>query len=157
MFDIGWTEITIILIATIILIGPKDLPKVLHTVGKWIAKAKSMTREFRGHVDDMVKESELDEVKSQVESLGSFDANTAIENTIDSDGDIKSAFDFSGDEFSNPIDLDDSSYNEDVSGDPPLPVEEESQQKTDLDETGRENAPDTKQVADEKIRRENKT
>lgn len=102
MFDIGWTEITIILIVAIIVVGPKDLPRVLRTVGQWVGKAKAMTREFRGHVDDMIRETELDDVKKQIESAGSFDANSALENTIDPKGEMKSAFDFSGDEFSNP-------------------------------------------------------
>jgi len=112
MFDIGWTEITIILIVAIIVIGPKDLPRVLRTVGQWVGKAKSMTREFRGHVDDMIRDTELDEVKKQIESAGSFDVNSALENSIDPNGEMKDAFDFSGDEFSNPVDLDDPSYND---------------------------------------------
>ncbi|MBT7955400.1 MAG: twin-arginine translocase subunit TatB [Rhodospirillaceae bacterium] len=113
MFDIGWTEITIILIVAIIVIGPKDLPRVLRTVGQWVGKAKAMTREFRGHVDDMIRDTELDEVKKQIESVGSFDANDALEKAIDGDGEIKNAFDFSGDEFSNPTDLDDPTYDQD--------------------------------------------
>ena len=118
MFDIGWTEITIILIVAIIVIGPKDLPRVLRTVGQWVGKAKAMTREFRGHVDDMIRDTELDEVKKQIESAGSFDANDALEKAIDGDGEIKNAFDFSGDEFANPTDLDDPSYDEDTDDDP---------------------------------------
>ena len=112
MFDIGWTEITVILIVAIIVIGPKDLPRVLRTVGQWVGKAKSMTGEFRGHVDDMIRDTELDDVKNQIQSVSSFDADSALENTIDADGEIKSAFDFSGDEFSNPVDLNDPSYDE---------------------------------------------
>jgi sec-independent protein translocase protein TatB len=111
MFDIGWTEITIILIVALIVIGPKDLPRVLRTVGQWVGKAKGMTREFRGHIDDMIRDTELDEVKKQIESAGSFDANSAIENTIDPDGEIKNAFDFSEDK-GNPTDLDDPSYDD---------------------------------------------
>ena len=86
MFDIGWTEITFILIFAIIVIGPKELPRVLRTVGQWVGKAKSMTRDFRGHVDDMIRDTELDEVKKQIDSVGLFDPNTALEDTIDSDG-----------------------------------------------------------------------
>ena len=94
MFDIGWTEITVILVIAIIVIGPKDLPKVLRTVGQWVAKAKAMTRDFRGHVDEMIRETEIDEVKKQIDSIDKFDANSTLENTIDADGDIREAFDF---------------------------------------------------------------
>ena len=109
MFDIGWTEITVILVIAIIVIGPKDLPKVLRTVGQWVAKAKSMTRDFRRHVDEMIRETEIDEVKKQIDSIDKFDANSALENTIDADGDIREAFDF---DDSNTIDSDDQSQNE---------------------------------------------
>ncbi len=112
MFDIGWTEITIILIVAIIVIGPKELPGVLRTVGQWVGKAKSMTNEFRGHIDEMIQDTELSEVKQQIDSVGSLNANTVLENAIDADGDIKDAFDFSGDEFSSPVDLDDHSYDD---------------------------------------------
>ena len=109
MFDIGWTEITVILVIAIIVIGPKDLPKVLRTVGQWVAKAKSMTRDFRGHVDEMIRETEIDEVKKQIDSIDKFDANSALENTIDAEGDIREAFDF---DDSNTIDSNDQSQNE---------------------------------------------
>ena len=109
MFDIGWTEITVILVIAIIVIGPKDLPKVLRTVGQWVAKAKAMARDFRGHVDEMIRETEIDEVKKQIDSIDKFDANSALENTIDADGDIREAFDF---DDSNTIDSNDQSQNE---------------------------------------------
>ena len=109
MFDIGWTEITVILVIAIIVIGPKDLPKVLRAVGQWVAKAKAMTRDFRGHVDEMIRETEIDEVKKQIDSIDKFDANSALENTIDADGDIREAFDF---DDSNTIDSNDQSQNE---------------------------------------------
>jgi sec-independent protein translocase protein TatB len=110
MFDIGWTEITVILVVAIIIIGPKDLPRVMRTVGEWVGKAKAMTREFRGHVDDMVRDTELSDLKNEIDSVSKLDANSLLENSIDSEGEIKSAFDFSGDEFSNPVDLEDPSY-----------------------------------------------
>jgi len=109
MFDIGWTEITVILVVAIIVIGPKDLPKVLRTVGQWVAKAKAMTRDFRSHVDEMIRETEIDEVKKQIDSIDKFDANSTLENTIDADGDIREAFDF---DDLNTIDSNDQSQNE---------------------------------------------
>ena len=127
MFDIGWTEITFILIFTIIVIGPKELPRVLRTVGQWVGKAKSMTSEFRGHVDDMIRDTELDEVKKQIDSAGSFDPNSALEETIDPDGDIKSAFDFNEDKYSNPSDLDDATLDEKIPDDETQEVVKQSQ------------------------------
>jgi sec-independent protein translocase protein TatB len=127
MFDIGWTEITFILIVTIIVIGPKELPRVLRTVGQWIGKAKSMTSEFRGHVDDMIRDTELDEVKKQIDSAGSFDPNSTLEDAIDPDGEIKSAFDFSEDKYSNQSDMADATLDEKIPDDETQEVVKQSQ------------------------------
>ena len=56
MFDIAWSELGVIAVVALIVIGPKDLPKVLRTIGQWTAKARSMAREFQSGIDDMVRE-----------------------------------------------------------------------------------------------------
>ncbi len=89
MFDIGWTEIAIIAVIAIIVIGPKDLPRVLRTLGEYVGKAKAMTAEFRRHVDDMIRETELDEVKKQIDAASNPDIEGYLENTIDPKGEIK--------------------------------------------------------------------
>lgn len=71
MFDIGWTEMALIAAVAIIVIGPKDLPMALKTVGQWIAKARAMAREFQGSVDEMIRESEIDKLKKDVEEAAS--------------------------------------------------------------------------------------
>lgn len=99
MFDIGWTEIAIIGLVALIIIGPKDLPRVLRTLGQWTAKARGLTREFRGHVDEMIRESELDDVKQQFQSIGNTNPSDLIENTIDPNGEMRDAMDFKGGEL----------------------------------------------------------
>jgi sec-independent protein translocase protein TatB len=94
MLDIGWTEIAIIVIIAILIIGPKDLPKAMRTVAHMIGKVKGMMREFQNNIDDMIKETELEEVKKQVQSLRHGDLSQTIESTIDKDGSIKKAMDF---------------------------------------------------------------
>ena len=44
MFDIGWVEMMIVVVVMIVVIGPKDLPVVLHTMGRWIARVRAMAR-----------------------------------------------------------------------------------------------------------------
>jgi sec-independent protein translocase protein TatB len=90
MFDLSWSEIMVIAVAAIIFIGPKELPTFLRLIGRWTAKARSMAREFQGHVDDMVREAELDEVRQQVEKAGS-DISRDIEKTVDPKGEVTSA------------------------------------------------------------------
>ena len=73
MFGIDSPELLVIAVVALIVIGPKELPGMLRSWGKWMAKARGMAAEFRGHVDEMVRQSELDEVKKQLESAPGLD------------------------------------------------------------------------------------
>ena len=92
MFDLSWTEIMLIGTAAIIFIGPKELPNALRTVGQWAGKARSLAREFQGSVDDMVRESEIQKIKGEVDKLGSGDLTRQIEQSIDPKGDLNKVF-----------------------------------------------------------------
>jgi len=70
-FGIGYTELVVIAIAAIVVIGPKDLPRVLRSVGKTVAKMRGMAREFQGHVDAVMREAGLDEVKKEIQAIKS--------------------------------------------------------------------------------------
>ena len=82
MFDIGWPELFIIAVVVLLVVGPKDLPKVLRTVGHFAGKARAITREFRGHVDDMIRDSELEDVRDQINSAGESSLEALKENVI---------------------------------------------------------------------------
>jgi len=82
MFDIGWPELFIIGVVVLLVVGPKDLPRVLRTVGHYAGKAKAITREFRGHVDDMIRDSELEDVRDQINSAGESSLEALKENVI---------------------------------------------------------------------------
>ena len=82
MFDIGWPELFIIAVVVLLVVGPKDLPKVLRTVGHLAGKAKAITREFRGHVDDMIRDSELEDVRDQINNAGESSLEALKENVI---------------------------------------------------------------------------
>jgi len=66
MFGIDSPELLVIAIVALVVIGPKELPGLLRSWGKWMAQMRGMAAEFRGHVDEMVRQSELDEVKKQL-------------------------------------------------------------------------------------------
>ncbi len=95
MFDIGWIEMAVIAVVVIIFIAPKDLPGVIHAMGRWVGKARAMARELQESLDDMVKESGLDEVKKEIESATHYDIEGEIEKTIDPGGELKQALDSS--------------------------------------------------------------
>lgn len=65
MFDIGSTELLLIVIVAIIVIGPKDLPRALYKVGQVVGKARGMARHFRSGIDAMVREVELEELEKK--------------------------------------------------------------------------------------------
>ena len=89
MFDIGLDERALVAVVALIVIGPKDLPHVLRMCGRWVRKARELAGEFQRGVDDMVRESELAELKSQVEKVADTHAlKREIEKTIDPTGDI---------------------------------------------------------------------
>jgi sec-independent protein translocase protein TatB len=90
MFDFAWTEIALIGVVALVAIGPKDLPVAIKTVAEMIKKARRMAGEFQGHFDEMVREANLGDVRSQIDEIRNFDVKGAIERTIDSDGSIRS-------------------------------------------------------------------
>lgn len=99
MFDIGWSELFVIGLVALVVIGPKDLPKVLRTVGQWVGKAKRVSYEFRRHVDDMIRESELDDVRRNLQDAANTDPGAYVEKSIDPDKKIREALEFGGEEL----------------------------------------------------------
>ncbi|WP_455271753.1 Sec-independent protein translocase protein TatB [Rhizobium herbae] len=63
MLDVGWTELVVIAIVMIIVVGPKDLPPMLRTFGKMMTKMRGMANDFRQQFDEALKEADLDEVR----------------------------------------------------------------------------------------------
>ena len=65
MFDIGSSELLLIAVVALLVIGPKDLPRVLNSVGKWVAKARAMTGHFKAGLETMAREAELEDMEKQ--------------------------------------------------------------------------------------------
>ena len=93
MFDIGWSEIALIVVVALIVIGPKDLPKVLKTIGIWVRKARMLTRDFQNSVDEMIREADMEDVRRQATELRNINIGREVEKTIDPSGSLRDAFD----------------------------------------------------------------
>ena len=65
MFDIASSEFLLVMLVALVVIGPKDLPRVLSAVGKWVGKARGVAAQFRSGFDDMVRESELADLEKK--------------------------------------------------------------------------------------------
>lgn len=89
MFDFAWTEIALIGVVALVAIGPKDLPVAIKTVAGFVKKARKMAGEFQGHVDEMVREANLGEVRDQFNQLRNLDIKGQIERAVDSDGELR--------------------------------------------------------------------
>lgn len=92
MLDIGWTELLAIAIVTILVVGPKDLPRVLRTVGKLTAKARAITREFQDSLDDMARQSDIEEIKREIDST-TYNSIGKLGDIIDPTGTEEKIFD----------------------------------------------------------------
>jgi sec-independent protein translocase protein TatB len=83
MFDIAWSELLIIAVVALIFIGPKDLPKAMRTAARWMRAGQRLAREFQGHVDELVREAELEELRDKARQAASRPFATHLDNIID--------------------------------------------------------------------------
>src|SRR3954471_17684395 len=67
--DLSPTHILIVLIVALVVVGPKELPFLLRKVGKFVGKMRGMANEFRASFDEMARQSELDELRKEVEAM----------------------------------------------------------------------------------------
>lgn len=87
MFDIAWSELFVILVVALVVVGPKDLPKLMRTAGQWAGRARAMADQFRRSFDDMARQSELDELRQQVNKLQAETKDAAAKSMGDLDVD----------------------------------------------------------------------
>ncbi len=96
MLDIGSWELLLIIMLGIVVIGPKELPGVIRSVGHWVRRAKDLAREFQGGLEEIARETEIDKFKNDLESElgGANSIGGEIENVVDPDGEFAAAFDY---------------------------------------------------------------
>lgn len=102
MLDMGWTEILIIGVVSLIVVGPKDLPRMLRTLGQYVGKVRGMAREFQRSMDDAAREADLEEFNDirksikDVRAVGSDAAKAVQEGIGRIDKELDSAADTKG-------------------------------------------------------------
>jgi len=89
MFDLAWSEIALIGVVALIAIGPKDMPVAIKAVAEMVKKARRMASEFQTHVDEMVREANLHEVRDHINDIRSMDIKGKIMSAVDGDGSIR--------------------------------------------------------------------
>jgi sec-independent protein translocase protein TatB len=88
MFGFSWSEILIIGTIALVVIGPNDLPRAMKTAARWMSAGRKLAREFQSHVDDLVREAELDELREQARKLAMTPLSQHVENFVDPDREI---------------------------------------------------------------------
>jgi len=84
MFDLfSWSHILILLTVALVVVGPKDLPRLMNMAGRWAGKARNMANEFKKSFDDMARQSELDELRAEVERLKTNDPIAGLNDDIE--------------------------------------------------------------------------
>ncbi len=67
--DLSWSHILLLLVVALVVVGPKDLPRLMREVGRWAGKARAMADQFRKSFDEMARQSELDELRKEIDEL----------------------------------------------------------------------------------------
>ncbi len=114
MLDIGWPELLLIGVVTLLVVGPKELPRVLRSVMNVVRKARGMAREFQSSLSDIVREADLEDIRSELTQAASQDVGKEIENTIDPTGSVGGMF--SGDPMGDIGEADEDSGRDDAAG-----------------------------------------
>lgn len=81
-----------VLVIAVLVIGPKDLPKAISTIGKYVRKARSMARDFQSGIDDLARETELDDIKKDIQKGTDFNIKKQIEDAVDPTGSKENMF-----------------------------------------------------------------
>ena len=94
MFDISWSEFLLIGVVALIVIGPKELPAVMRTMGQWTRKVRSMASDFQNQFQEAMREAEMTDLKKQVDDMAqevtNFDPLKSVRDNVESVGeDVK--------------------------------------------------------------------
>ena len=89
LLDFGWSELMLIGLVALVVIGPKDLPRALRVAGYWVRKARTLSREFQSSVEQMVREAELDEVRQELKKAAEIDLDKEFRHAVDPTGSLE--------------------------------------------------------------------
>jgi sec-independent protein translocase protein TatB len=83
MFDIGWSELLVIVVVAIVVVGPKELPKLMRTFGHYAGKLRRAASEFQRQFDEAMRDTEVAEVKKAIETMRTEAASLDLKATLD--------------------------------------------------------------------------
>jgi len=84
MFDIGWTELLVLAVVAILIVGPKDLPRMLYAIGQAVGKMRRQADDFRRQFNESMREAGMDEVRNDMKKMSDLNPANQIRNEIES-------------------------------------------------------------------------
>ncbi|WP_119303241.1 Sec-independent protein translocase protein TatB [Dongia deserti] len=90
MFDLGWSELLIIGVVALVVLGPKELPNALRTVSNLTKTARKLAGEFQSGINDIVREADLEDARKAAQSISKGSISKTVENAVDPTGELKS-------------------------------------------------------------------
>jgi len=91
MFDFGWQEFLVIAFVLVLVVGPKDLPKVLKTVTKYVRNMRQMASEFHRGIEKMADEADLKDVKQSFNDIKNKNFDKTIQSHLDPENEVTKA------------------------------------------------------------------
>lgn len=86
MLDIGWSELLVVAVVAIVIVGPKELPRLMRTFGRYAGKLRRAASDFQRQFDEAMRESEAEEVRKNIENIrataGSFDLKATLDKPV---------------------------------------------------------------------------
>ena len=82
MLEVGWSELLVIAIILIVVVGPKDLPPMMRTFGRMMGRVRTMANEFRGQFDEAMREAELDDVRKDLGEINKYNPASTIRDAM---------------------------------------------------------------------------
>ena len=101
MLGLDWTELALIAVVAVVVIGPKDLPEAVRGIAKGIQKLRRMAGEFQGQMDEVVREAKLEDVRNSINEIRNFNVRDIVEKEVDKDGSLRKTF--TEDPIGNPL------------------------------------------------------
>ena len=83
MFDIGWSELLVIGVVAIVVVGPKELPRLMRTFGHYLGKVRHMAADFQRQFEEAVRDSEIDEVRKAMQDFHAQASDVDLRGTVD--------------------------------------------------------------------------
>jgi sec-independent protein translocase protein TatB len=84
MFDIGWTELLVLAVIAILIVGPKELPRMLYSIGQTVGKMRRQADDFRRQFNESMREAGMDEVRNDMKKMSDLNPANQIRNEIES-------------------------------------------------------------------------